>query len=241
MAQARTLEMPALVAQACVTQAIVTLDADDVRGCIEASRDGEAALLPGEASAETLIGLPAFDILVELRRQRLGALSALKNTQGVFDCAWSTVRAIKAARYRISDPFQQAAFLSQRTAFYELAAFSAFKLQRWDDLLTAMDLFKARSAIRNRLAPAPNADTAALSARLQAATQALAAAAPDRQPALTAARQALWSLLTVAKLSKARSATCPRSASLRSRRSWRRRRRRCPGPSSLRACCSCSP
>ncbi len=209
VAEARTLEMPALVAQACVTQAIVRLDADNVQGCIDASLDGEAALLLGAASAETLIGLPAFDILVELRRQRLGALSTLKETQGVFDCAWSTVRAIEAARYRISDPLQQAAFLSQRTAFYELAAFSAFKLQRWDDLLTAMDLFKARSAIRNRLAPAPDADTATLSSRLQAATQALATAPPDRQAVLAADRQALWSLLTVARLSKARAADLP--------------------------------
>ena len=209
VAEARTLAMPALVAQACVTLAITRLDADDVQGCIDASRDGEAALLSGGASAETLIGLPAFDILVELRRQRLGALSTLRDTQAVFDCAWSTVRAIEAARYRVSDPFQQAAFLSQRTAFYELAAFSAFKLERWDDLLTAMDLFKARSAIGNRLAPAPDADAAALSARLQAATAALAAAPPDRQPALAADREALWSLLTVARLSKARAADLP--------------------------------
>ena len=208
-AEARGFEMPTLLAQACLAQATLRLDAGDVARSLAASTEGEAALLPAAAPAETLIGGVGFDILVELRRQRLGALSQNKDSQGAFDCAWATVRTIEAARYRVSDPFQQAAFLSQRTAFYEMAAFTAFKLERWDDLLTAMDLFKARSAIRNRLAPAPEADVAALTARLQSATQALAAAPPEQRAALAANRQAVWDLLTVTRLSRMKAADLP--------------------------------
>ena len=209
VAEAAGLGMPALVAQAYTAQAMLRLNQGDGLGCAAAAQDGEAALLPGGAQPASLIGQREFDLWIELRRWRLDALSAVGDHAAVFECAWSTVQAIEAARYRVSDPFQQASFLAQRTEFYVLASLSALKLERWDDLLTAMDLFKARSALRNRLATAPDADADSLALELAGATQALAAAPAEKRPALVTHRRALWDLLTVTRLRHAKAEDLP--------------------------------
>ena len=206
--EAQAIAMPALTAQAWLQLAILRFDANDLGGTVAATQAGEAALVP-QGDPAALIGLPGFNILLELRRQRAGALAYSGDPQAVLDCAWSTVELLETARYRISDPVAQAAFLQHRTSFYELAAFSAFKLERWDDLLTVMDLFKARSALRNRLAPTPDDTVREIAARFDEASQRLAAAPPVAQGPIRAERRAIWELLTVTHLRGADPARLP--------------------------------
>jgi len=198
VADAQAIGEPLLVGQAWLALALLHEGAGDAAATLAAAEAGEAAILP-EAGAQALIGLPTFDVLVELRHRRMTAAASTGDTDAVFACAWATISLIEAARYRISDPAAQAAFLRQRIAFYELAAFAAFKLDRPDDLLAATDLFKARAVLRNRLAPEPDAGVRALAARLDTATRDLAAAPPAARPALADRRQAIWDLLAVAR------------------------------------------
>jgi len=72
---------------------------------------------------------------------------------GALEICETTIRDFEMRRYRVSSDYRQSALLSSVSYFYTWAAFAAFKLERWDNMLEAIDLIKARSAIRNRLTP----------------------------------------------------------------------------------------
>jgi hypothetical protein len=192
--------------------AYVRLRAGDAAGAIDATSRGETLLLAGvAASPEVWAGHPQFGPMLMLRRLRVEALGALGDTAGLRACADDTVRLIEAQRARVSDPYQQGAFLADRTLFYEMAAFTAFKQGDWDGLLSAMELIKSRAALLNRLAPPPQADDADLSARLDAATDALATAPRDSAAfrAASEQRRLLLSLRAILRMQAASPGSVP--------------------------------
>ena len=178
--EARELGVLPMVGLAYRTDAYVRLRAGDTSGAIEAATAGEAAILAGApATPEALAAHPEFPSLLMLRSVRGQALGVKNDLDGLLAFAAETVRAIEAQRYRISDPYQQGAFLADRTVFYVMLIISAFRLGRWDDVLSGMELLKARAALRNRLSPPPATGATDIAARLAAANEALAKAPKD--------------------------------------------------------------
>jgi CHAT domain len=187
---ARGLAMGPTIGLAYQTDAYVRLRAGDSAGASASAADGEAALLDGLPSTpELMAGYPQFDLLLMLRKVRMQALGMQADTAGLLALAEDSVRLIEARRYQVTDPYQQGAFLSERTFFYEMAVFASFRLENWDSLLSAMDLIKARAALLNRLSPPPTITNAELLARLETANAALATAAEGSEARLAATEQ----------------------------------------------------
>jgi hypothetical protein len=199
-AAAIDIGQPGLVANACLVRAQLLQRTGDLAGSAAAAEAGEAGLLPHGATPDTLTNPDFFAAFLMLREHRAFLKGGAKDYAGVLDLAEGAITAIEAARYRINDPLQQGAYLAQRTRFYEMAAFSAFKLERWDNLVTVMDLVRARSALRNRLAPPPDDDVAGLAAQVAEMTRAIEAAPEAEKPGLRDRRQVLWSLLSIARM-----------------------------------------
>jgi CHAT domain-containing protein len=208
-AEAIAIGQPGLVANACLVRARLLQRTGDLSGSAAAAAAGEAGLLPHGATPDTLTNPDFFAAFLMLREHRGFLEGAAKNYSGVLDLAEGAIKAIEAARYRINDPLQQGAYLAERTRFYEMAAFSAFKLEKWDNLVAVMDLVRARSALRNRLAPPPDDDVAGLAARVAETTRAIEAAPAAAKPALRDSRQILWSLLSIARMRGAAAAQLP--------------------------------
>jgi hypothetical protein len=94
----------------------------------------------------------------------------------------------------VSQPNQQSAFLQDRSEFYVGAALAAFRQQAWDKLLAAMELMKARAALRNRLVgAAPDVSEADLLAVFAEVSTKLHKATSDEDAAvLERERRRLW-------------------------------------------------
>jgi CHAT domain-containing protein len=201
VAAAQATNQPGLIASAGLEQAILLQRHGDLSGSDAAALAGETALAADPAQAGALTDPGLFATYLKLRHHRIGLAAGAGDSPTVLDLAQGAVRAIEARRDRIHDPFQQGAFLAERTDFYIMAAFSAFKLRRWEDLLVVMDLYRSRSALLNALAPPPEGpEVPGLQARLRQATAALEAAAPAQRPALLQQRREIWSLLSIARL-----------------------------------------
>lgn len=209
VAEAAAIGQPSLTGSACLAQAQLLARRSDLDGSAASAEAGEAALMPTGSGLETLTNSNLFGMFLMLRGHRAGLAAQADDPVGVLDLAEGAIQAIEAARYRISDPYQQGAYLAERTRFYEMAAFSAFRLQRWDNLITVMDLFRSRSALRNRLAPPPEDSVGKLAEQVADATRAIEAAPEDRKPALRDHRRMLWSLLSIARLRGAAGQTLP--------------------------------
>jgi hypothetical protein len=157
LADARRLGDPFAVAHALFIRAYIHDFMDTTDLAIASAEEGEAALLGGApASPDLLLDHAPFGLLLDLREMRVGGLLRRGDDEARLMLARETVAMLEARRRNFSDPLQQAAFLSGRTFFYEMYAHAAFRLKRWDDLVAAMDLAKARIA-------APDADAAGAS------------------------------------------------------------------------------
>lgn len=200
IAEARGMALGPTIGLAYETDAYVRLRAGDAAVASASGADGEAALLDGlAATPELMAGYPQFDLLLMLRKIRMQALGMQADIAGLLALAEDSVRLIEARRYQVTDPYQQGAFLSERTFFYEMVVFASFRLKNWDSLLSAMDLIKARAALINRLSPPPMITNAELLARLEAANTALATApeGSDARLAATEQRRLVLSLLAI--------------------------------------------
>ena len=207
VAEAAIIGQPGLTGIACLARARLLARQGDLDGSATAAEAGETALLSKDSRPETLTNPSLFGTFLMLRQHRLDLAVKAKDLGRVLDLAEGAVEAIEGARYRISDPYQQGAYLTERTRFYEMAAFAAFRLQRWDNLIAVMDLFRSRSALRNRLAPPPEDSVTELAKSVSDATRAIEATPKD--PALRAHRRMLWSLLSIARLRGAAGQTLP--------------------------------
>jgi hypothetical protein len=208
-AAAEGFGQPGPIAQARRVQSVLRRRNGDLDGAEAAAEAGEAALLPDGAGPVQLVDRSLFDAFLMLRSCRCGIAAAANASERVLDLSEEAIRAIEADRYRISDPIQQGRFLSDRTQFYELAAVSAFKLERWDSLIEIMDLMKSRAALCGRLAAPSDQSVAELARRVAEDTRAIEAAPPERRDALREHRRKLWGVLAIARMRSAAGQNLP--------------------------------
>jgi len=173
------------------------------------AREARRRLLAGRAPS--LSSLPAsyerYYYLDLLKRETMGCIMT-GDFEGALKLCEETIRDFETQRYRVNADYRQAALLSWVSEFYTWAAFSAFKLQRWDNMLEAIDLIKARSSIRSRLMPDAPQD---LNSNLQQEFDALDAALQKdpKNEDLKARRRQLWDLLSIARAQRVASVEVP--------------------------------
>jgi hypothetical protein len=175
----------------------------------------EATLLGGRAPA-----LHAFSTVhereqfLQILKHAMFAHFAQKDDTGALAVCERAIGAIEPERDRVSQPNQQGAFLQDRTEFYVGAAFAAFRLQAWDKLIAAMELVKARAALRNRLVAAvPHVSEADLLAAFAEVSAKLDKATQDKHAAealaLRRERRRLWDRLAIARMRRGPVASLP--------------------------------
>jgi CHAT domain-containing protein len=128
-----------------------------------------------------------------------------------FAAAWKTceetIKDFETERYRVNSPFRQSAVLGSVADFYKHGAFAAYKLQHWDDMLEAIELIKARSAIRSRLIPdPPELSRSDLAREFERTSAELRRRQPDGDADLAELadrRRRLWDMLAIARASAA--------------------------------------
>ncbi len=206
-AESDTLNSPEYAAKTRLERAYILFQLGRGAELGPVSRDARGRLLAGRPSS--LSSLANSDqrylYLDSLKREVMGCIMT-GDFEGALALCTGTIRDFESARYRVASEYRQAALLSFVADFYTWAAFSAFQLQRWDDMLEAIDLIKARSAIRSRLIPDRPADSELLR-EFDEVDQALA-----RQPAdenLRNRRRELWDLLSIARGQGGESAEVP--------------------------------
>ncbi len=171
-----------------------------------------------EARRRLLAGRPAslssfaqayerYYYLDSLNREAMGCIMT-GNFEGSLRICEETIRDFETQRYRVNSDYRQTSLLSYVASFYTWAAFSAFKLQRWDNMLEAIDLIKARSAIRNRLMPDSPQH---LSDDLQKEFEQVSAAldADPQNEELKTKRRQLWDLQSIVGAQNSAAADAP--------------------------------
>ncbi|MGC2660070.1 MAG: CHAT domain-containing protein, partial [Bryobacteraceae bacterium] len=142
-----------------------------------------------------------------LKREVMGNVIS-GDFEGALKLCEETIQDFEVQRYRVNSGFRQSALLSYVSDFYTWAAFSAFKLKRWDNMLEAIDLIKARSAIRSRLMPeAPDQLESKLDSEFDAVNAALKLVPSDAT--LRTKRRQLWDLLSIASPHDVKAAEIP--------------------------------
>jgi CHAT domain-containing protein len=198
-AEADTLNSPEYEAKARLERAYILYHLGRGADLGPVAREARRRLLAGRAP-----GLSSFVeshlrylYLDSLKREAVACIMT-GDFEGSLKLCEDTVRDFEIERYRVNSEYRQSALLSYVAEFYTWAAFSAFKLKRWDNMLEAIDLIKARAAIRSRLLPdAPERLNANLLREFDEA-----GAAAVREPAneaLKAKRRQIWDLLSIAR------------------------------------------
>jgi CHAT domain-containing protein len=211
-AQAASL-MPLYVAKVELERAYLYLHLGRGPELLTAARDARDALLAGRPAALGSLSQSYERALYFWSLQREAqAHIIMGDLASGYDVCASTIRDVEASRYRINSPFQQSAFLAWVADFYKWAAFAAFKLERWDDVLEATELMKARLAIRSRLAPsAPEASVTQLAKEFDETSAAFSRATVASTDAkdLATRRRWLWDMLAIARRHAAAPAAPP--------------------------------
>lgn len=139
-------------------------------------------------------------LYLDSRVRELQARMMSGDLEGGLEMAEETIRDFEIQRYRVKNEFRQAALLSYVADFYKWAALGAFKLQKWDSMLAAMDLIKARSAVRNCLTPRENGQAESEAARqFKQISDELATADESRKKELEEERRRLWDLRSLSE------------------------------------------
>lgn len=197
-AEADQLNSPEYEAKTRLERAYILFQLGRGPELLPVARDARSRLLAGRAAG--LSSLARSDerylYLDSLKREAMGCVMTGDFAAALALCE-ETVRDFETERYRVNSEYRQAALLSYVADFYTWAAFSAFKLERWDNMLEAIDLIKARSAIRSRLLP----DAPEVNSRLLREFDEVDAALgrePDNET-LRKRRRQLWDLLSIAR------------------------------------------
>ncbi|HZQ52715.1 MAG TPA: CHAT domain-containing protein [Bryobacteraceae bacterium] len=149
-------------------------------------------------------------LYLDSRARELQARMMSGDLEGGLAMAESTIRDFETERYRVQDEFRQAALLSYVVDFYKWAALGAFKAKKWDSMLAAIDLIKARSAIRTYLTPRQDGSVNSDIARqFREVSDELAAADEPAKKQLEDKRRQLWELLSVSQAASADGAKFP--------------------------------
>gem|GEM_PF-1247669 len=140
--------------------------------------------------------------LESLSRQAMAQI-ILGDFPGVWQTCEETIRDFEIERYRVNSPYRQSTILGSVAEFYKLGAFAAYKLQDWDNMIEAIELIKARSAIRGRLIPDPPEFSESELARefdiTSATLQSKRAEAGNDLAELSDRRRRLWDMLAMAR------------------------------------------
>ncbi len=167
---------------------------------IPVAQEARRRLLAGRA--ESLSSFPQSHqryLYLDSRMRELQGRMMSGDMAGGLEIAEATIRDYEAERYNVNNDFRQTAVLSYVADFYKWAALGAFKLQKWDNMLAAIDLIKARTAIRNRLLPdSPDASQSDILRAFEEASNAGASDAAARKQ-LDEKRRRLWDLLTITR------------------------------------------
>lgn len=176
-------------------------------------RAQEMLPLAQEARAILLAGRPAslssfsqkFErayYLESLSRQAMAQI-ILGDFKGAWQTCQETIRDFEVDRYRVNSPYRQSTVLNAVVEFYKLGAFAAYKLQDWDNMIEAIELVKARSAIRGRLVPDPPEFTESELARefeiTSATLQSKRLEGSNDLTELIDRRRRLWDMLAMAR------------------------------------------
>lgn len=185
---------------------------------LKLGRGAELGPVAREARRRLLAGRPAslasfaqsyerYHYLDSLNKEAMACVMT-GDFEGSLKICEDTVRDFETQRYGVNSEYRQSALLSWVADFYTWAAFSAFKLARWDNMLDVIDLIKARSAIRSRLMPAdPQKLNAALREEFEQVNAGL-----EREPgnqALRTRRRQLWDLLSIARAQDVKTGEIP--------------------------------
>lgn len=197
-AEADTLNSPEYEAKTRLERAYILVKLGRGADLERVSREARARLLGGRnASLSSFAQSHQRELYLDsLKREAMGRMMT-GDFEGSLELCEETVRDFETQRYRVNSQFRQSALLSYVSEFYTWAAFSAFKLQRWDNMLEAIDLIKARSVIRSRLIP-ESPET--LNPKLQSEFDSVNAALkrdPENE-SLKSRRRQLWDLLSIA-------------------------------------------
>ena len=168
--------------------------AEELRGVAGVARE---KLLAGRAPSLTSFseGSERITFLDTYRRESDAAImvrdfDALAKVCTVVICDFETMR------YRVADLFRSAALLSVVVEFYERAIFADFKRERWESMLSTIELVKARSSIRNAHSIRAVETTADQSGQIAELTTEFARLSGGGE-AVAQQRRQIWDLLSV--------------------------------------------
>jgi CHAT domain-containing protein len=153
---AASLQMAIFTAKVKLARSYILMAAGRFQDSFDTAEEGRTTLLAGRPPRISSFA-DRFEraLYMEAQDRKTRALMMLGDFAGGLKLSQETIADIESERYRVNSPYQQSAFLSSAVDFYINAAFGAFKLKDWDALLEAIELVKARSAIRSRLTPEP--------------------------------------------------------------------------------------
>ncbi|HWF47007.1 MAG TPA: CHAT domain-containing protein [Bryobacteraceae bacterium] len=196
-AEAATLNSPEYEAKTRLEHAYILLKLGRGAELGPVSREARVRLLAGRAaSLSSFAQSHQRELYLDSLKREAMACMMTGDFAASLNLCEETIRDFETQRYRVNSQFRQSALLSYVAEFYTWAAFSAFKLKRWDNMLEAIDLIKARSAIRSRLIPdAPER----LNSKLQSEFESVNAAL-QREPgneSLKNRRRQLWDLVSI--------------------------------------------
>jgi len=170
-------------------------------------RAAEMAAIAREAREHLLAGRPASlssfsegferrDFLDTYRREMEAAVMS-QNLEEVNAICETVIHDFEKIRYNVRDPYRSASLLVYLADFYDRRIVTAFRLQRWDDLLETIELFKARSVIlqRGESGGEKQAESAEIK-RLQAEFEQLSREQANDSD-VAQKRRRLWDLLAV--------------------------------------------
>ena len=193
------------VVRAWLEEAYVLLALQRPAEAAEASQQALDCLLAGAKPA-----LSAFatgferELYLTAISYQARALMATQDSAAIIALCEPVIRDLEGERLRVSSPYQQSAFLATRTELYEAVAAAAYNAGQLDLLLETTELLKARSALRNRLAPDMPLDATDVDAELRRVHAALEAAAPGSQEEHSLRERRHW-LFSTRSIQRARS------------------------------------
>ena len=197
--EADTLNSPEHEARTRLERAYILLHLGRSAEVAPIAREARNRLLAGRAASLSSLAQShqRYLYLDSLKREAMACIMT-GDFEGSLKLCEETMRDFETERFRVNSEYRQSALLSYVSEFYTWAAFSAFKLKRWDNMLEAIDLIKARSAIRSRLvAEAPERLNSDLLHEFEAVNAGL-----EREPNnenLKTRRRQIWDLLSIAQ------------------------------------------
>lgn len=168
---------------------------------IPIAQDARRRLLRGRADRiGSLAQSHQRSLYLDSRMRELQGRTMSGDLEGGLQVAESTIQDFETERYRVQDEFRQTALLSYVADFYKWAALAAFKAKRWDSMLAAIDLIKARSAVRTCLTPHQDGGLDSdVARRFKEISDELAVEGGPAKKQLAEKRRQLWDLLSISQ------------------------------------------